>query len=111
MSQRCTDLSSPAFGRQVLDALAELLCQHLPLGVWGLKINDPLVWTILADAASRRTTIEQAALGSQGCTLGQHYPGAPPPDPAGRRRSSCGSWSRGSTGPCRRNCPAASPND
>jgi hypothetical protein len=65
MSQRCPDLNSPAFGRQVLDALVELLCQHLPLGVWGLKINDPLVWTILAHAASRRTTIEQAALSLQ----------------------------------------------
>jgi hypothetical protein len=48
MSQRCPDLSSPACGRQVLEALVELLCQHLPLGVWGLTINDPLVWTILA---------------------------------------------------------------
>ena len=62
MSQRCPDLSSPACGRQVLDALVELLCQHLPLGVSGLKIDDPLVWTILAGASSRRTTIEQAAL-------------------------------------------------
>jgi Transposase DDE domain len=62
MSQRRPDLSKLAFGRQALASLVELLCQHLPLNLWGLKINDPLAWTILCYAASRRTTIEQAAL-------------------------------------------------
>jgi Transposase DDE domain len=61
MCQRRPDLSSPAFGRQALGSLVELLCQHLPLHLRGLKINDRLAWTILAYAASRRTTIEQAA--------------------------------------------------
>jgi len=62
MSQRRPDLSRPAFGRQALAALVELLCRHLPLHLWGLKINDSLAWTILCYAATHRTTIEQAAL-------------------------------------------------
>ena len=62
MCQRRPDLSKLTFGRQALASLVELLCQHLPLKLRGLKISDPLAWTILCYAASRRTTIEQAAL-------------------------------------------------
>ena len=62
MCQRRPDLSKLRFGRQALASLVELLCQHLPLKLRGLKISDPLAWTILCYPASRRTTIEQAAL-------------------------------------------------
>lgn len=66
MSQRQPDLSKTAFGRQALTTLVELLSQQLPLDIWGLKVNDPVIWTVLCYAASRRTTIEQAALSLAG---------------------------------------------
>ena len=61
MSQRTVDFTRPVFGEQALAAFHAELCQHLPLGCTGLKLNDALVWQVLCYAATRRTTIEQAA--------------------------------------------------
>lgn len=62
MSQRQLKITSPAFGQQVRSLLLELVLAHLPLGIAGDKINDEVAWEILCYAATRRTSIEQAAL-------------------------------------------------
>jgi Transposase DDE domain len=62
MSQRQLKITSPAFGQQVRSLLLELVLAHLPLGIAGDKINDEVAWEILCYAATRRTSLEQAAL-------------------------------------------------
>jgi Transposase DDE domain len=61
MSQRTADFTRPVFGEQALAAFQAELCERLPLGCTGLKLNDAVVWQLLCYAATRRTTIEQAA--------------------------------------------------
>jgi hypothetical protein len=62
MRQRSLDLTSPAFGAQALRQMVDWLCQQLPFHAFGTKVHDAVLWTMLCYAATRRTTIEQAAL-------------------------------------------------
>ena len=59
MSQRQADFIQSCFGEQSLTALQAQLCEQLPLGCFGTKVNDPAVWQLLCYASLRRTTIEQ----------------------------------------------------
>lgn len=61
MSQRQTHFIQPSFGEQSLAALQAQLCEQLPLGCFGTKVNDPIIWQLLCYASARRTTIEQTA--------------------------------------------------
>ena len=61
MSQRQADFIQSCFGEQSLTALQAQLCEQLPLGCFGTKVNDPAVWQLLCYASLRRTTIEQTA--------------------------------------------------
>ena len=61
MSQRQADFIQSCFGEQSLTALQARLCEQLPLGCFGTKVNDPAVWQLLCYASLRRTTIEQTA--------------------------------------------------
>src|SRR5215475_7369119 len=61
MSQRRVDCIQSCFGEQSLTALQAQLCEQLPLGCFGTKVNDHAVWQLLCYASLRRTTIEQTA--------------------------------------------------
>lgn len=90
MSQRQVEFTSPTFGQQVRSLLLELVLAHLPLGICGDKIDDPLVWEILCYAATRRTSIEQATLAlveaPSGNTVREHLRAALDPAPGGLRQ-------------------------
>ena len=51
MSQRQADFIQSCFGEQSLTALQAQLCEHLPLGCFGTKVNDPAVWQLLCYAS------------------------------------------------------------
>ena len=59
MSQRRADFIQSCFGEQSLTALQAQLCEQLPLGCFGTKVNAPAAWQLLCYASVRRTTIEQ----------------------------------------------------
>lgn len=61
MSQRQTHSIQLSFGEQSLAALQAQLCEQLPLGCLGTKVNDPIIWQLLCYASARRTTLEQTA--------------------------------------------------
>src|SRR4030095_1695860 len=61
MSQRRTHSTQPVSGQQALAALQADLCQQLPLGCFGLKVNDAVIWQLLCYASTHRTRVEQAA--------------------------------------------------
>lgn len=60
MSQRRTNSIRHTFGEQSLAALQAQLCERLPLGCFGTKVNDSVIWQLLCYASARKTTIEQA---------------------------------------------------
>lgn len=59
MSQRQTNFIQPSFGEQSLAALQAQLCEQLPLGCFGTKVTDSIVWQLLCYASTRRTSLEQ----------------------------------------------------
>jgi hypothetical protein len=61
MSQRQSHFIQSCFGEQSLAALQAHLCERLPLGCFGTKVNDSAIWQLLYYASARRTTIEQTA--------------------------------------------------
>src|SRR5581483_6151010 len=87
MSQRQLDITSPSFGQQVRSLLLELVLRHLPPGITGDKINDEVAWEILCYAATRRTSLEQAALALADApsanTVREHLNAVLDPTPAG----------------------------
>jgi hypothetical protein len=60
MSKRDGKDTRPVFSTQLRNAIVEVACQNVPLGIDGRELDDERLWEILGYAAVNQTTIERA---------------------------------------------------
>jgi hypothetical protein len=76
MSKRHIKDTRPVFSAQLRNAIAEVACPNVPLGIVGRELDDERLWEILGYAAVNQTTIESAcqelASAPSGNTVREH---------------------------------------